>query len=407
MKVIHPSIYESRRRKEKNLRRRKSVPYFFVIIMLGIYGTYAMVRPLTPIKPEVHPVSYTTIKPDKPLNYPFSVSLYAEGLGTVTETNAVESRSTASTIKVLAATLILQKKPLKADEQGEMITFDEADAAMYREKLANGESVTAFDPGTSISQRDALEAVLIASANNVTEKLAVWAYGSVDNYLAAAKRFTEVKGLSKTTIADVSGFSKGTKSSAADMQVIVQEALKQPAIVSITSKAEVQVGDKTLVNTNKLLGVDGISGLKTGYTDEAGGCLLLTQDREIFGNKIRVSAVILGAPDKAATFTSGRTVIANIADFISNQNLVTKGSVLGWYEAPWGARSEIVATEALYDLAVDGQEVFARPTVDNIGPSVAGTVVGVISSGKQKVNLELKTDFAKPPLIWRLLHPTD
>lgn len=385
--------------------RRKYLYIGAVFLVAGVYTGYAGLRPLEPITPSITPVSFTTLKPELSLDYQFSVSLYAEGLGMLTEHRALEPRSTASTIKVLTAALVLQKKPLKPGEQGEMITFDEQDVARYQAMQAEGQSTVAVVAGESVTERQALEALLVASANNIAEKLAVWAFGSQEAYLKTAQRFTEVKGLSRTKVADASGFSADTKSSAADMQVIVQEALQNPVILDIASKTEVTFGSQVLTNTNKLLGIDGIDGLKTGYTDEAGGSLLLTQQKGFYGETLRVSAVILGAPDRAATFTSGRTVLAQAKDFISTVNITTKGNVVGSYSAPWGAKAEIGASDRLDSIAVKGREVFARPEARSMLPASKGTSVGTLSSHGKSVGIELKEDLAPPSLWWRITHP--
>ncbi len=405
MKVIHPSIYESRRRADKKRARKKALPYIVLLFASAAYFVYAAYRPLPLIKADVHPIDFNAARADKPFDYPFSVGLYAEDLGTLAELDPIDKRSTASTIKVFTALMVLRNKPLKPGEAGEMITFTEADVDDYRVKVANGESAVSVSSGQQISEYDALQLVLVASANNIADKLAVWAYGSTDAYIAEAKKYASLKGYAGTTIADASGFSSLTKSTVVDMALIIKEASHNEVLAKIVRQQEITVGGQTFTNTNKLLGEDGIDGMKTGYTDDAGGCLLLTQERNLYGKKVKIYAAIMGAPDKAATFTTGRTILSRVDDFIELQTVISKMAIVGMYKAPWGAETEVVADGSMAILVVKGQEVFIQPTIEDVKPSRAGMVVGSLTKDSQKVNLVLRDDLSPPTLWWRITHP--
>ena len=61
--------------------------------------------------------------------------------------------------------------------------------------------------GTSLTQREMLEALLLPSANNVADALAIWAYGSLAGYKSAAQEYLKQHGLTQTTVgSDASGW---------------------------------------------------------------------------------------------------------------------------------------------------------------------------------------------------------
>ena len=101
------------------------------------------------------------------------------------------------------------------------------------------------------------------------------------------KRAREM-GLSKTYFVTPSGLEgEGHGSSAADMALLAREALKNDIFREICSQSSMKVKfgsppyDRWLRNTNKLLGMyDGVYGVKTGFTDEAGRCLVSACERD-------------------------------------------------------------------------------------------------------------------------------
>ncbi len=185
----------------------------------------------------------------------------------------------ASITKVVTAMVVLDAHPLAEGEDGPEIEFTSADVEILDEVLAQDGSWQAVEPGVVMSQREVMETMLIPSANNYAESLAVWAYGSVDAYLAAARAWLDANGLTDTTVVDTNGLDAADTSTPANLVALGQLALAQPAVAAIVAKQSAEepyVGE--IENTNGLLGVSGIDGIKTGTTDEAGACLLFSTD---------------------------------------------------------------------------------------------------------------------------------
>jgi len=117
---------------------------------------------------------------------------------------------------------------------------------------------------------------LLPSANNLADTLAVWAFGSLDEYRTAATALVRSLGMTSTTVGtDASGFSPSTTSTARDLTLLAAAAARHPVVAEIVARDHaVLSGVGTVYNTNSLLGRPGVVGLKTGTTAEAGGVFL-------------------------------------------------------------------------------------------------------------------------------------
>lgn len=138
-------------------------------------------------------------------------------------------------------------------------------------------------PGEKILARDLVKAMLIASANDAAMALASYAGGGVENFVAAMNAEAARLDMRDTVFINPVGFDdKDQHSSAQDLSKLVQEFLNYPELVAIAGIRQETVAsvDKKyqhrLETTNRLLGTHPeIVGLKTGYTTEARGNLII------------------------------------------------------------------------------------------------------------------------------------
>ena len=93
-----------------------------------------------------------------------------------------EVRPTASTAKMILGLAIMEAKPFNLGEQGEVLTITPEFYQKYLWYLNHGGSHTVVSEGEEISEYDALMAVFLPSSNNMADSLAIWAFGSIDNY---------------------------------------------------------------------------------------------------------------------------------------------------------------------------------------------------------------------------------
>jgi serine-type D-Ala-D-Ala carboxypeptidase (penicillin-binding protein 5/6) len=201
----------------------------------------------------------------------------------------------ASVAKVMTAYLVLRDHPLRPGEDGPTITLTDADVADTDRRRRQQESVVSIVAGEQLTERQALQALLLPSANNIAAVLARWDAGSAERFVARMNGTARSLGMTRTRYTDPSGYDDATVSTAADQVHIVDRAMHLPAFASIvaTPSATLPVVG-TVHNTNTLLGHDGFVGVKTGSDDAAGGCFAFRAVRWIDGKRTTITGVVLG-----------------------------------------------------------------------------------------------------------------
>ncbi len=219
------------------------------------------------------------------------------GVGTMgNKDSGVKSVPIASVTKVMTAYTILADHPLAPGDEGPVITVTSAEAASYPKRKAAGESLVKVRAGLKITERQALEALLIRSGNNMADILGRWDAGSPKEFVAKMNDRAAEMGLVSTSFADPSGLSSKSRSSAIDLLELAVAAMKDKTFAQIVATPKVKIPMNTLTTTNKLLGRNGVIGIKTGSTDAAGGCLLWAATDEVAGETYTIFGVMLGAP---------------------------------------------------------------------------------------------------------------
>ena len=231
----------------------------------------------------------------------------------------------ASVAKVMTAYVVLRDHPLRPGEDGPTITLTDADVADTERRRRQEESVVPIAAGEQLTERQALQALLLPSANNIAAVLARWDAGSVDRFVARMNAAARSLGMTHTRYTDPSGYDNATVSTAADQVRLVDRAMRLPVFASIvaTPSATLPVAG-TVHNTNTLLGHNGFVGVKTGSTDAAGGCFAFRAIRWIDGKRTTITGVVLGQPghDKiAAGLAAADAMVDRIAGHSRRQVL--------------------------------------------------------------------------------------
>jgi D-alanyl-D-alanine carboxypeptidase (penicillin-binding protein 5/6) len=203
----------------------------------------------------------------------------------------------ASVAKVMTAYLVLRDHPLRVGEDGPTITLSEADVTDTERRREQEESIVPIAAGEQLTELQALQALLLPSANNIAAVLAEWDAGSVNRFVARMNAAARSLGMIHTRYTDPSGYDDATVSTAADQVRIVDRAMRLPVFASIvaTPSATLPVAG-TVRNTDTLLGYDGFVGVKTGSDDAAGGCFAFRAIRWIGGKRTTITGVVLGQP---------------------------------------------------------------------------------------------------------------
>jgi D-alanyl-D-alanine carboxypeptidase (penicillin-binding protein 5/6) len=203
----------------------------------------------------------------------------------------------ASVAKVMTAYVVLRDHPLPAGEDGPTLTLTDDDVADTDLRRGRGESVVSIAAGEELTERQALLALLLPSANNIAPVLARWDAGSVAGFVDRMNATARSLGMTRTRYTDPSGFDDATVSTAADQVRIVLAAMRLPAFASIVATPSAWLPVAGVVHTtNGLLGHDGFVGVKTGSDDAAGGCFAFRAIRRIDGRETAITGVVLGQP---------------------------------------------------------------------------------------------------------------
>jgi D-alanyl-D-alanine carboxypeptidase (penicillin-binding protein 5/6) len=203
----------------------------------------------------------------------------------------------ASVAKVMTAYLVLRDHPLRLGQDGPTLTLTDADVADTDRRRGQRESVVSIAAGEQLTERQALQALLLPSANNIAAVLARWDAGSEGRFVARMNAVARSLGMTHTRYTDPSGYDDATVSTAADQVRIVDRAMRMPVFASIvaTPSATLPVAG-AVHNTDTLLGHDGFVGVKTGSDDAAGGCFAFRVIRWISGKRTTITGVVLGQP---------------------------------------------------------------------------------------------------------------
>jgi serine-type D-Ala-D-Ala carboxypeptidase (penicillin-binding protein 5/6) len=184
-------------------------------------------------------------------------------------------RAPASLTKLLTALVVLD-----SDWQPDAmlsVSHDAAHTKRPRVGLRTGESIRADE---------ALTAMLMHSANDACLVLAEHAAGSLDAFAARMNARAAELGMQDSHFVHPCGFdAEGQYSTVTDLLRLAKAAHADPRIAQITAQEEATISTasgRTLAfrNTNQLLGrLDGVVGLKTGYTSQAGHCLIAVAEQ--------------------------------------------------------------------------------------------------------------------------------
>jgi D-alanyl-D-alanine carboxypeptidase (penicillin-binding protein 5/6) len=203
----------------------------------------------------------------------------------------------ASLAKVMTAELVLRDFPLRNGANGFTLRVTRADARDTARRAELDESVVPVTPGEVLTERQALLALLLPSANNVAAMLARYDAGSVAAFVAHMNAAARRLGMRETQYTDPSGYDAGTRSTARDQLRLAQAVGRDQSFDQLVATRSVFLpGAGTLTNTDVLLGTDGFVGTKTGSDDAAGSCFMFRAWRDVHRRLTPVVGVVLGQP---------------------------------------------------------------------------------------------------------------
>lgn len=334
------------------------------------------------------------------------------GVGTIGSSGGDGPVPIASLTKIMTAYLILAEHPLSEGQQGPLLTVTAADVAAEAADAAGSQSVVAVSAGEQLSEMQALEALLVGSANNIATLLADWDAGSVSAFVAKMNTEAAKLGMKETRYADPTGVLPTTVSSADDQVTLAARAMANPVFAGIVGLPQINLPVAgTVFNYDYLVGHDGIIGIKTGSTSEAGGCFVFAALRSVGGAPTIVIGAVLGQQGpsilQAALNASLALADAAAASLRTVSVSVPDGGVVGSVSAPWTG-SVPVGTQASWStLGWGGMPVGVDVTHGELGQSLAagariGTVTFTIGPQRRAFPVSSRAPVPSAPLSWKL-----
>lgn len=214
--------------------------------------------------------------------------------------SADQERPMASTTKIMTAVVVLEQ----VRDLDETLTVPASAVSV-------GQSSAGIRAGERLTVRELLEAMLIHSANEAAETLAIRVGGSVDGFVGLMNRKAAQLGLSHTHYTNPHGLDQaGHHTSANDLATLAEYAMHKPLFRQIVGTRALRIpapwGTRLIQTSNKLLdSFAGADGVKTGWTDGAGYCLVASARRD----DVELVAVVLGTRRENDRFTQAAKLL--------------------------------------------------------------------------------------------------
>lgn len=283
------------------------------------------------------------------------------------EKNAYEERSIASITKLMTALVAVESAA----------SLEEEVTILPEWTGIEGSSIY-LRAGEVVPLETLLYGLLMASGNDAAVAVAGHCAGNVDAFVERMNAKAAELGMEHTHFTNPNGLSEeGHYSTAYDMALLAQACCANETVAKIVSTKSITLGTRTFTNHNKLLWrYEGCTGMKTGYTEQAGRTLVSSAERD--GQTL--IAVTLCAPndwaDHAALFDYGfETFSSNVlcTEGKEFRRVLVQGGLVPFVPA-------VTAQELSFPLT-EGEQVHARITlVASVeAPVEAGTVLGKLS----------------------------
>lgn len=307
------------------------------------------------------------------LLFPVSVSamsaknfvLMDAATGRVLEEKNADSRSLiASTTKIMTGLLICEQCNV-------LDRF-----RIPREAVGIEGSSLYLREGEVLTIQELLYGLMLRSGNDAAQALAIYCGGTVEGFVGMMNDKARLLGLENTHFANPSGLDHpGHYSTAKDLAVLTAYAMENPIFSQIVSTKTVKIGERYLKNHNKLLWrVEGVDGVKTGYTKAAGRILVSSATRD--GR--RLIAVTISDPND---WQDHQALLERGFETYHVRQVVAEGTQVGSCPVIGGEKKEVplVAGEDFFCSLAEGEtaDLHIPGTGFAYAPVVEGTEAGV------------------------------
>ncbi len=290
---------------------------------------------------------------------------------TLWQRRSQDRRAIASITKVMTAIVTLEHA-----RPDDIVTVPVASSRV-------GEATSFLRAGERLPVSELLEALLVKSGNDAAVALARHVAGSEDGFVDLMNAKARELGLSRTNFANPHGLDEeGNYSTASDVAVMARYAMRNASFRRIVGQKSAMIGTGTrgerVTSTNLLIGnYLGANGVKTGWTDDAGYCVVVSAARD----GVELYAVVLGTTNELRRFRDARELLDFGFAHYRPQRLATAGTVIGegvvtdYLDVTVPAAVSEDLTVTVFDLAGALQREVTVPPLT--APIAAGDRIGV------------------------------
>lgn len=384
------------------------------VVGLSILGVFRFTRPIPVVSAEK--TSQNIVLPGE-----LSVSFPEQGQAAVgTDTYGVIAASQdqtsipiASVAKTMTAYVVLKAYPLQPGEEGPGLKMTAEDVAGYEYAVQNKHSYLPVALGTTLTERQMLQGLMLPSGNNIADTLGRWVSGTNEAFVEKMNETAKALGMTNTHYADASGADEATVSNAADQIIIAQAAMQDPVFREIVAmpQAVLPVAGK-VYNVNAMLGKHGIVGIKTGSGVIAGGNFVSAAPIVNGSEKHYIIAAVLGSRKPNENLKSALDANAQIIEQIRPQfktfTLENPANGFGRIVTPWHTESELTMKEPIQVFGYPGMKLdYSIEPLEVKLPVTPGTDVATLTIRMGRTSrtymMQNKVQIDKPGFAWRLI----
>lgn len=311
--------------------------------------------------------------------------------------NENERYAPASMTKIMSLILIMEEIEKGTLDLNEKIRVSETAASM-------GGSQIYLEAGEEMTVNDLLKGICVGSANDAVVALAERISGTEQAFVFKMNERVKKMGLKNTNFKNATGLDEANHySTAYDMAQMARELVRHEKILEYSGIYETYLRQDTnkkfwLVNTNKLIKTyDGMDGLKTGYTSEAGYCLTATAKR----GDMRLIGVIMGEETSAKRNEEMTKMLDYGFNLYTVKNFLTTKTKVGVLKDDKSktGKVNVVPIQNINILNKKGNDerkiMYKLNTNDFELPVKKGDIVGnleIYESGKKLYNINVTID---------------
>jgi serine-type D-Ala-D-Ala carboxypeptidase (penicillin-binding protein 5/6) len=419
----HPRHSAPPHKRAHHGRRRRRVFLLALLLLVAAIGAFVGVRLHTPepapavtsaLVRTVHVptgTSTSTSTPTLPWPTTGQGAVAIPSIGVNVASGPEKAAPVASLTKLMTAYVVLHDHPLARNQSGPTITVTQADVDDYDNATVNDDSNAEVTLNEQIPEALVLGGMLVHSADNFADLLATWDAGSIPAFVAKMNAAASRLGMDHSHFADASGVDPGSQSTASDLLKVAALDMEDPVFASMVTMSSITLPVAGTISTyTPLLGVQGVIGVKSGFTSAAGGGDVLAVHRTVHGKSVLLLAAVTGQTGPVVLAQAGLHALALVdalGPLIGSTQVLSGGRVVAHVSQ---AGSTLGATTASSVSMLTWPGVSATrvlvPARHIANQARRGTQVGtvVVTVGAQRVAVPVRLAGNIPPqtLLQRL-----